>query len=73
MKDVVLLIDQSASIALSDWQKTQQYLWDRVNLTKFTDQYSRGGEETTDFFSSSLVSLVTWGWWVKPQQGGGSL
>eukprot|EP00667_Euglena_gracilis_P003868 EG_transcript_3881 len=60
VKDVVLLVDQSASIAISDWQKTQQYLWDRVNQTKFTDEYgNRIGVVQFDVASSVLCPL-TW-------------
>eukprot|EP00667_Euglena_gracilis_P009951 EG_transcript_10120 len=39
VKDTILLIDQSGSIQESDWEKTHKYIYDRVNQTKFTDQY----------------------------------
>lgn len=56
VKDVVLLIDQSGSIAQSDWLKIKQYMTDRVSQTNFTNEYVWGGvvrahQLCLDFFS----------------------
>eukprot|EP00667_Euglena_gracilis_P006476 EG_transcript_6524 len=60
VKDVVLLIDQSASILPSDWSKTKQYIYDRVSQTQFTDD---GGNRVAVLqfdVAASVLCPLTW-------------
>eukprot|EP00667_Euglena_gracilis_P001438 EG_transcript_1439 len=60
VKDVVLLIDQSSSIALSDWAKTKQYIWDRVNQTKMTDDEGNRFAVVQFDVAASVLCPMTW-------------
>eukprot|EP00668_Euglena_longa_P027434 GGOE01034340.1.p1 GENE.GGOE01034340.1~~GGOE01034340.1.p1 ORF type:complete len:925 (+),score=137.32 GGOE01034340.1:33-2807(+) len=60
VKDTVLLIDQSASIALSDWYKIKQYITDRVNQTVFTNEYGNRFAIVQFDVASSVLCPMTW-------------
>eukprot|EP00667_Euglena_gracilis_P006484 EG_transcript_6537 len=60
VKDVVLLIDQSSSIALSDWNKTKQYIWDRVNQTTMTDEEGNRFAVVQFDVAASVLCPMTW-------------
>eukprot|EP00667_Euglena_gracilis_P000233 EG_transcript_233 len=60
VKDVVLLIDQSASISLSDWAKTKQYVYDRVNQTAFTNENGNRFAVVQFDVAASVLCPLTW-------------
>lgn len=59
VQDTLLVIDQSASIQISDWDMVARYMELRVNMTDFTDQTgNRIGVLQFDVAASILCPLT---------------